>query len=913
MAGSRQFYQNSSDNESSTDSESYQDKCTLTFTPDANSTYLIIATANINDTDGSLLRLYDGSTVLFEHIYEESKDSDDYPATGGAVYVSFGDTPAEITYRLQYHALYNAYIKFARIIAIKLTENDQIASATSRTTTTSSSWQDKVTKTFTPGSAGDYLIIGSCTLDGSSNSYDVRAQIDVDGSAQYGLLNVEPGSYNETAQIPFLYFQKVTLTQAEHTIKLQYSAESQTTGCQYAYLTILRLDDFPAVYSAEQDTEQSATTRAHKLTLDTSAAEATDHLILASCRCTSKSTSNSVGVGLYEGTTNRGFQDEVEMHDTSNYRHYMCGFYTAAPEATYYIDLSGVGGTGYADDLRLYALQLTSSEVIVELVGSTIAESNSSGLVDRQQKLIGSTGASASSEGIVGIIFSLSGTSESSSNAPDALLSRDMALAGSCSATSSTPDTVLSVDYGFVGVTEAISESQAHCSVERIIQSLVGGTASMQGALSVDYALFGLTEAEAFSEGALEKIVGLVGSCSAESTSEGTLDRQQNFAGITESISSSEGILDRQQNFVGITESVSSSEGSLDTGIGLIGTCSAISSSEGSLEAGIGLIGTCNAEAYSEGVISLTGTIELSGLTEVESSSSGSLDRNQGLEGFCDPVSESTGFLSIDRGLSGTTAAELSSEGSLYVFNDALVSVTEAESTSSGTLVVEWGLAGITEAGPQFINPNDGTLTLNIGLKSTTETELATTGSLIVDWSLAGQADAIFESSGLFDKQPSLAGITEATSSSEGIIIVFIPFAGISAAISDSTAFLSRIIEISGIAAGECSSEGFLSLLNGLVGSTTAVSGESGFLTLDQALVGYTDAVSESDGAVVVIYSLAGKTDAVSSSEAFLIKIVEMIGAANAVSGSTGQFEILFLVASWGEPNEYIALLWSEG
>ena len=260
---SRQFYQTSSTGESTTTSSSYQDKATLTFTPDANSTYLLLATWLQGQASAgrvSYVQLYDatGSATLNEQVVDQ-KSADDYIPGGCAISVSFGSSPSEQTYKVQYKSGggTNAKIKQVRLIAIKLGSNDQTASSTDRSTyATDTSLQDKVSKTFTPGSAGDYLILASAVYDASKVNIDAQVQIDVDGTAQYGSLLTR---VNATAnRHGYLYFQKVTLKAASHTIKIRYATgnKSNTVGIAYAYFTLLRLSEFEGIVSASQDTEQ---------------------------------------------------------------------------------------------------------------------------------------------------------------------------------------------------------------------------------------------------------------------------------------------------------------------------------------------------------------------------------------------------------------------------------------------------------------------------------------------------------------------------------------------------------------------------------------------------------------------------------------------------------------------------------
>jgi hypothetical protein len=368
---SRQFYQTSSTGESTTAETSYQDKATLTFTPDANSTYLLLATwlqgqASANRV--SYVQLYDatGSATLNEQVVNQN-DANDYIPGGCAIHVSFGSSPSEQTYKVQYRTggTANAKIKQVRLIAIKLGSNDQTSSSTARSTyATDTSLQDKVSKTFTPGSAGDYLILASAVYDASRNTYDATVQIDVDGSTQYGSLTTRVTT--SANRHGYLYFQKVTLTAASHTIKIRYATANKlsTVGIAYAYLTLLRLSDFEGIVSASQDSEQSDTdgTKDHALTADFSSAAAKDHLILACGLQKTASTIYGGSVGLYEGTSDLG-TDRIVPQYTGKYYPYFGSYYTTDPADTYYVDVQ-TENASYAtgvDDIRIYGLQLTAA------------------------------------------------------------------------------------------------------------------------------------------------------------------------------------------------------------------------------------------------------------------------------------------------------------------------------------------------------------------------------------------------------------------------------------------------------------------------------------------------------------------------------------------------------------------------
>ena len=302
LATPRENYYTESLGESSWNSDTnYQDKATLTFTPADNSAYLIIASWQLQMSSNNyigyskLIRSSGTPTDLHERVHLP-KDNTDYVAGGSAIVESFGATPGSQTYKIQYRTSSTsgfARIKNASIIAIRLNSDDQYTSSTARSTTTSSTYQDKATLTFTPTTSGDYLIIASASVDSSSTSRDWRAQLDIDGST-YNNSNVEPVS--ATNRNSWGAFRKVNLSNASHTAKIQYSIESGgTAGITYAHLIALRLDQFAANYYGETNTYTTyASTSYQSHASLTATPAAADHLILGY-------SGGSSGSGTYSG------------------------------------------------------------------------------------------------------------------------------------------------------------------------------------------------------------------------------------------------------------------------------------------------------------------------------------------------------------------------------------------------------------------------------------------------------------------------------------------------------------------------------------------------------------------------------------------------------------------------------------
>jgi hypothetical protein len=298
----RIYYQNESTGESSTSSTDYQDKCTLQFTPGDSENWLIIATWLLMGSSESytakskLARTSGTPTDLNEQIFYP-KDIDDYLSGHCFAVEAFGSSPSQQTYKIQYasgDSGATAYIKEAKIIAIRLESNDKYNLSTSRTTNTGdANWHDKVSLVFTPPSSGDYLILANAVLD-LNGAADWKARVDIDASLQYDTTNKQP--INVDNRECWGSVRKRTLDASEHTLKIQFASQftSNTVGIAYAYIIALRLGDFPASYYSEAEsyvTTQS--TEWQDLTTLVQTLNALDHLVLGKSGWTITSTTRS--------------------------------------------------------------------------------------------------------------------------------------------------------------------------------------------------------------------------------------------------------------------------------------------------------------------------------------------------------------------------------------------------------------------------------------------------------------------------------------------------------------------------------------------------------------------------------------------------------------------------------------------
>ncbi|MFA5061226.1 MAG: hypothetical protein WC494_02835 [Candidatus Pacearchaeota archaeon] len=310
--------------QSTTTSTSYQDKTTLTFTPEPNSTYLILASWLVQESSASYsvyskLTRTTGVVKDFNELIYMPKDTTDY-ISGGAIGIdTFGSSPGSQTYKIQYRSSSSsgtARIKEAKIFAIRLSDEDYYNESEGRDTTTSTSFVDKNPLTFTPDSAGDYIIIASATGDGSGTNRDFSIQLEIDGTG-YSTSNLEP--VNAANRYMWATIKRVSLDSSSHTIKIKYFAESPSTaGIADARVVALRADDFRNNYYAETEARATttSTTYQNRVTL-TQTPQASDYLVIASSGIDGVDTGSSAYTQLVKSGTTYG-EMLTETKDTSN-------------------------------------------------------------------------------------------------------------------------------------------------------------------------------------------------------------------------------------------------------------------------------------------------------------------------------------------------------------------------------------------------------------------------------------------------------------------------------------------------------------------------------------------------------------------------------------------------------------------
>jgi hypothetical protein len=375
MPSNRQSYYAEDLTESSWNGDiNYQDKLSLAFTPDPDSTYLILASWLLrqdNTTWGSLARVQrtNGTPKTFCEQKITPKDAQDYLSGGSISFETFGSSPPQQTYVIQYatnNVAGSAKIKEAKLFALKLVSADQFAQDEAKSSwNTDTSWQTKLTKTFTPSTQGDYIILAMAIMDSTSTSYDWKVELDVDDVSQYNVTNIESKStFDEWF---WGLMKKVNLDAAEHNVSIKYATENHngTVGIAYANLVILRADEFMNALYAEEDARETTTDTADwidKMQLGPQTLEAQPYLVIGSCGGDNSANNTSIYMRLLEEAEAKGEMNREPSDTTSLHFPYFSMYKKTFDAAGYTWKIQyHAGTTAGCQDSRIVALELEAA------------------------------------------------------------------------------------------------------------------------------------------------------------------------------------------------------------------------------------------------------------------------------------------------------------------------------------------------------------------------------------------------------------------------------------------------------------------------------------------------------------------------------------------------------------------------
>jgi hypothetical protein len=279
-----QFY-NSSDGSSATTNTNWVDKTVLTFTPRLTGNYLIIASAELRGSSNA----YDVRVQItidvttYANPTWQPDEANMWESFFTSKVINLGSSSHTI--KIQYSSGNSAQtvtIRRARIIALSLSDF-QSNEAESEQSVTSGSYVDIVTKTFTPSTAGVYLIVATAEVKAASSSYSFYTRLQIDGVAKDEMIT--QGETTTDYEV-FAAHNVTTLSVASHTIKIQ---AHRTTGTMYirrARITVVRLSDFYDYQTIGSEGESStpSTSWVDKTILTFTPSTAGDYLIMATAK-----------------------------------------------------------------------------------------------------------------------------------------------------------------------------------------------------------------------------------------------------------------------------------------------------------------------------------------------------------------------------------------------------------------------------------------------------------------------------------------------------------------------------------------------------------------------------------------------------------------------------------------------------
>jgi hypothetical protein len=368
-------YYNSSETASQTTSSSYSDKVILAFTPNLAGNYLIIASAELSGSSNSYAiyarMTIDGTT------YANPSWQPDEASMWESFYTSkvVNLDGSAHTMRVQYASgstYQTATVRRARVIALYLSDFSA-NEAESEQTVTSTSYQDIVTLTFTPSTAGAYLLVGTAEVEAASTSYSLSARLMIDGAAKDAMTT--EGETTADYEV-FAAHNVTTLSAASHTMKIQASIETggPTARIRRARITAVRLSDHYDYQSSGSEGESSttSTTWVDKTVLTFSPSTVGNYLIIATAKINLATAANGYQPAInftIDGTEKGCWQ--AGLSDTTDYLTFAVMINSSLSAASHTLKIAykttNAGYAAYIKDARIVALRGLDKQYVSEV------------------------------------------------------------------------------------------------------------------------------------------------------------------------------------------------------------------------------------------------------------------------------------------------------------------------------------------------------------------------------------------------------------------------------------------------------------------------------------------------------------------------------------------------------------------
>jgi hypothetical protein len=287
----RQVFSTEALGAATTSSTSWQHAVSLAFTPDAERTYLILATAQTSNQNtpgtGPICRLMQGASRRSADLFAMDGHPDGWWPIAQADIFQSGASPSEQTWAQEYtrHGTFaTVAIREACLYALRLEAGDLWARSDAELSHATSTYQDIVQITIPE--AGEYLLLAIGSYNVDIDGAEADHIIDVAGETLCRL-HGRPGVSNTGDGLQgtangYTGLVRRTLA-ADDVVKVRFrntGGEGKTRN-RYTTLVALKTSNFAAHGYAEDQGETSTSGSATKLTLGHEAPADIPHLVLA--------------------------------------------------------------------------------------------------------------------------------------------------------------------------------------------------------------------------------------------------------------------------------------------------------------------------------------------------------------------------------------------------------------------------------------------------------------------------------------------------------------------------------------------------------------------------------------------------------------------------------------------------------
>lgn len=240
--------------ESTSTSSTPADKVQVTQTLTSGKTYAFLWSCevkndNVGGNIGVLFRDKTGSVSL-ANMTMTPQDTTDYVLMGGVcVYVAVATASRNFAIQYTQNSSGTAAIRNARIVMLELDSADFAGALSTFDSTSSGTFQDRVSLNVNGAAAEPYLFIGAfgCNNGSAAASANLEARgLKTDGTTA---VNVVTGLWGDSTGSPYAVQWVETLTGANVNAKLQYrSHNGSTAGVRHAALVAIRINSLGDTY-----------------------------------------------------------------------------------------------------------------------------------------------------------------------------------------------------------------------------------------------------------------------------------------------------------------------------------------------------------------------------------------------------------------------------------------------------------------------------------------------------------------------------------------------------------------------------------------------------------------------------------------------------------------------------------------